>query len=114
MAWLDYLAYFAGGMFLANAVPHFVHGVSGKPFQSPFARPRGVGLSSSVVNMAWALANLVIVWLLLARVGSFDIRDLGDGTYRRRVGAYRIRFEPDWSTRIVSVLWVRRRTSTTY
>ena len=78
MAWLDYLAYFAGGMFLANAVPHFVHGVSGKPFQSPFARPRGVGLSSSVVNMAWALANLVIVWLLLARVGNFDIRDMGD------------------------------------
>jgi mRNA-degrading endonuclease RelE of RelBE toxin-antitoxin system len=43
-----------------------------------------------------------------------DIRDLGDGTYRRRVGAYRIRFEVDWDTRTVSVLWVRRRTSTTY
>jgi mRNA-degrading endonuclease RelE of RelBE toxin-antitoxin system len=43
-----------------------------------------------------------------------DIRDLGDGTYRRRVGAYRIRFEVDWATRVVSVLWIERRTSTTW
>ncbi|MBI4518761.1 MAG: hypothetical protein HY699_23445 [Deltaproteobacteria bacterium] len=43
-----------------------------------------------------------------------DIRDLGDGTYRRRVGAYRIRFDVAWNTRTVSVLWVRRRTSITY
>lgn len=78
MIWLYDLAYFAGGMFLVNAVPHFVHGVSGKPFQSPFARPRRIAQSSSVVNMAWALVNLVIAWLLLARVGSFDLRDLGD------------------------------------
>ena len=43
-----------------------------------------------------------------------DIRDLGDKTYRRRVGSYRVRFRVDWSTRLVSVLWVDRRTSTTY
>jgi len=78
MPWLDYLAYFVGGMFAANAVPHFVQGISGKPFQSPFARPRGAGQSSSVVNMVWALANLVLTWLLLVQVGSFDVRDLGD------------------------------------
>lgn len=77
MPWLDYLAWFAGGMFVANTVPHFVHGISGRRFQSPFARPRGSGLSGSVVNMAWALVNLVIAWLLLARVGSFDLRDPG-------------------------------------
>ncbi len=75
MPWLDYIAWFFGGAFLANAVPHFVHGVSGKPFQSPFARPRGVGQSSSMVNMAWALVNLVLAWLLLAKVGDFDLRD---------------------------------------
>ena len=78
MPWLDTLAYFFGGAFLANVVPHFVHGVSGKPFQSPFGKPPGVGLSSSTLNVAWALINLVIAWLLLARVGSFDIRDTGD------------------------------------
>lgn len=78
MLWPDYVAYFFGGAFFANTVPHFVAGVSGRPFQSPFAKPPGVGQSSSVVNMVWALANLVIAWLLLARVGSFDIRDFGD------------------------------------
>lgn len=46
MPWLGLLAYFFGGAFLANAVPHFVSGVMGMPFQSPFATPRGEGLSS--------------------------------------------------------------------
>jgi hypothetical protein len=32
--------------FLTNAVPHFVSGVMGYPFQSPFANPPGEGLSS--------------------------------------------------------------------
>jgi len=78
MPWLDDLAYGFGGAFLANAVPHFVAGISGRPFQSPFAKPPGVGLSSSTTNMVWALVNLIIAWLLLARVGSFDLRDPGD------------------------------------
>ena len=43
-----------------------------------------------------------------------DLRDLGDRTFRRRVGAYRIRFEVDMSTRVVTVLGVERRTSTTH
>jgi hypothetical protein len=33
-----------------------------------------VGLSSSVVNVAWGLFNLVIGYLLVCRVGSFDLR----------------------------------------
>src|SRR5579863_4937163 len=78
MAWLDYLSYFFGGAFLANAVPHFVAGVSGRPFQSPFARPPGQGLSSSTVNVAWALGNLVVGYVLVIRVGEFDLRDTGD------------------------------------
>ena len=50
MRWYHYVAYFFGGAFLANAVPHFVNGVSGRPFQSPFASPPGEGLSSSTVS----------------------------------------------------------------
>jgi hypothetical protein len=76
MSWVDGIAWFFGGAFLANTIPHLVNGVSGRPFQSPFAKPPGVGLSSSLVNVVWALVNLVIAWLLLAKVGSFDIRDL--------------------------------------
>jgi len=72
---LHLLSCFFGGAFLANAVPHFVSGVMGKPFQTPFARPRGEGLSSSLVNLLWGFANLVVSYVLLYRVGDFDLRD---------------------------------------
>ena len=39
MKWYHYVTAFFAGMFLANAVPHFVNGVSGNPFPSPFADP---------------------------------------------------------------------------
>ena len=74
MDWLHDLAYLFGGAFAANAVPHFVSGVMGRPFQSPFAKPPGEGLSSSTVNVLWGFANFVIAYLLLARVGNFDLR----------------------------------------
>jgi hypothetical protein len=37
MPWYAYVAYFFGGVFLVNAVPHFVSGVCGRRFPSPFA-----------------------------------------------------------------------------
>lgn len=74
MVWLHDLSYLVGGAVLANGVPHFVSGVMGRPFQSPFARPPGEGLSSSTVNVAWGFTNFVIAYLLIGRVGSFDIR----------------------------------------
>ena len=72
--WYHDVAYFFGGAFLANFVPHFVNGISGSPFQSPFAHPPGEGLSSSLVNVAWGFGNLVVAYLLLAKVGSFELR----------------------------------------
>ena len=74
MRWYHDVAYFFGGAFLCNVVPHFVAGVSGSPFQSPFASPPGEGLSSSTVNAAWGLANLIVAYLLLVRVGKFNVR----------------------------------------
>ena len=74
MNWLHDLAYVLGGAFLANAIPHFVSGMMGRPFQSPFAKPSGVGLSSSTVNVLWGFANFVLAYGLIARVGAFDIR----------------------------------------
>lgn len=55
-----YIACFFAGMFLTNVVPHFVHGISGDPFPTPFAKPPGKGLSSPTVNVVWALFNLVV------------------------------------------------------
>ncbi len=56
-------------MFLANSVPHFIHGISGDPFPTPFADPPGKGLSSPTVNVAWAFANIVAGYNL-ARAGN--------------------------------------------
>jgi hypothetical protein len=64
MNWYDYAACFFAGMFLANAVPHFVHGISGDPFPTPFAHPPGKGLSSPTVNVLWALFNLIVGYIL--------------------------------------------------
>ena len=74
MPWHHAAAYFLGGMFLANFVPHFVAGVSGRRFHSPFAKPPFRGLSSPVVNILWGLFNLAVAYTLLVVVGSFELR----------------------------------------
>ena len=74
MRWYHFIAYFFGGAFLMNSVPHLVAGVSGSPFQSPFASPPGQGLSSSTVNVLWAAFNLSMAYLLLLRTGNFELR----------------------------------------
>lgn len=73
MPWLSYVAYFFGGCFFGNAIPHFVSGMMGRAFQSPFASPPGQGLSTSTVNVVWGFVNLVIAYFLILRVGSFDL-----------------------------------------
>jgi hypothetical protein len=65
MPWYFYVLEFLGGAFLANGVPHFVQGVSGAPFQSPFASPPGIGESSPLSNVLWGFGNLVAGVLLL-------------------------------------------------
>lgn len=72
--WYHYVSYFFGGAFLANTIPHFVNGISGRPFQSPFASPPGQGLSPALINVLWGFLNLVVGYLLVARVGTFEIR----------------------------------------
>ncbi len=74
MQYAYYAAYFFGGAFLANMVPHYVSGVMGRAFQSPFASPPGKGLSSASVNVLWGFSNLAIAYILLARVGDFEFR----------------------------------------
>ena len=52
-------------MFLANGVPHFIQGISGNKFPTPFSKPPGRGLSSPLVNALWGLFNFLIGYLLL-------------------------------------------------
>lgn len=75
MPWLHYVSYFFGGVFLVNAIPHFVSGTTGHAFQSPFAKPSGVGLSTSMVNVLWGAFNIVVAYLLICQVGDFDLSD---------------------------------------
>jgi len=74
MRWYHHIAYFFGGAFLTNAIPHFVSGITGQAFQSPFASPPGQGLSSAMVNVLWGFFNLVVGYWLVCRVGNFELR----------------------------------------
>ena len=78
MRWYVYVAYFFGGGFLVNALPHFINGLSGRPFPTPFASPPGQGESPALVNVLWAALNLVIAYLLISRVGVFQLRRTRD------------------------------------
>lgn len=78
MSWPHLIAWFFGGVFLANAIPHWTAGAMGRPFQSPFAKPPGEGFSSSTINVLWGGFNLAVAYPLLVRVGDFDIRNLAD------------------------------------
>ena len=74
--WYVYTAWFLAGVFLVNAIPHFVSGVQGRPFPSPFSSPPGRGESTSTSNVMWGAVNAAIGYLLLFRVGSFDLHRL--------------------------------------
>jgi hypothetical protein len=65
LPWYIYLLQFVSGLFLANGVPHFVQGICGHWFQTPFATPRGIGESSPLVNVLWGFFNLALGFALL-------------------------------------------------
>jgi hypothetical protein len=71
--WYHGVAYFFAGAFLTNAVPHFTNGISGRPFPSPFSSPPGQGLSPAWVNVLWGSFNLAVGYLLVYRVGGFQL-----------------------------------------
>jgi hypothetical protein len=64
MKWFNYIACFFAGLFIANFIPHFIQGISGNSFPSPFSNPPGKGLSSPTVNVYWGLTNLIVGYLL--------------------------------------------------
>ncbi|WP_321909999.1 MULTISPECIES: hypothetical protein [unclassified Paraburkholderia] len=57
---MPYVWLFFAGAFFCNAVPHLASGLQGLPFPTPFARPRGRGDSSPVVNVVWGFVNIAI------------------------------------------------------
>lgn len=66
---MNYLALFFAGAFLCNCIPHLACGLMGDRFPTPFAKPRGIGLSSPLLNFIWGCSNGMWGGLLLARHG---------------------------------------------
>lgn len=61
------IALFFVGALLCNGIPHLVAGLQGSRFPTPFAKPRGVGESSPLINFIWGFANLLTGLTILAR-----------------------------------------------
>jgi len=63
---MSFIALFFAGAFLLNAIPHLAAGTMGQEMPTPFAKPRGIGFSSPLVNFLWGALNLVVGVVLLA------------------------------------------------
>jgi len=73
LPWIAYIAHFIAAAFLTDGIPHFVNGVSGRPFRTPFAK-----LGSPTANVVWGWVNFLIAFLLFANIGPLYIGSLGD------------------------------------
>ena len=73
MSWYAYLVYFFAGGFLVNGIPHFIHGISGKEFRTPFSKPMATGTSSPVLNIVWGVVNFLVGYALVFSVGQFRL-----------------------------------------
>jgi hypothetical protein len=63
--WYHYLAAFFAGVFLANFIPHFVHGVSGLSFPTIFSSFNREKSSPPPFNIFYACLNLLLGYILL-------------------------------------------------
>jgi hypothetical protein len=63
---------FLAGLLICNAVPHLAAGLRGEAFPTPFAKPRGVGLSTPLVNVVWGWINLFLGLAIMPRLVLFS------------------------------------------
>jgi hypothetical protein len=67
--WWFYLLAILAAALVANGIPHFVQGISGKTFPTPFSGGPGT-LDSAARNVLWGSANLIagglLLWLIRA------------------------------------------------
>jgi len=64
---MNYVMLFTAGALLCNGLPHLLAGLQGMPFPTPFAKPRGVGLSPPLVNYAWGAACFLLGGFIFTR-----------------------------------------------
>ncbi len=57
---------FLAGLFCANGIPHFVHGISGENFHNPSLHRFFRAVPSPLFNVIWGLLNFGLSLLLLS------------------------------------------------
>lgn len=62
---LEIVALFLAGLFCANGIPHFIHGISGKDFHNPSLHRFVPTVPSPLFNVIWGLLNFCLVIFLL-------------------------------------------------
>ena len=61
---MGYLLSFFSGLLLANGIPHFVNGISGKEFHNPSLHRVFPNVPSPLFNVIWGLLNFVVAGIL--------------------------------------------------
>ena len=61
-----HITIFFAGVLLCNSVPHIAAGLRGEAFPTPFAKPRGRGPSSPLINFYWGMFNLLLGAFLIS------------------------------------------------
>jgi hypothetical protein len=70
--WWFYLVAILAALLVVNGIPHFISGLSGKQFPTPFSGGPGT-LDSAVRNVLWGAGNLIVggflLWLIRDGLG---------------------------------------------
>jgi hypothetical protein len=74
MSWIHHFAWFFGGAFLVNALPHLIGGMTGSAFQTPFIQTCARWRVGPMLNLVWGWFNFAVAYLLIDWVGTFDLR----------------------------------------
>jgi hypothetical protein len=70
---------FLAGLLLANGIPHFVNGISGREFHNPSLHRFVPSVPSPLFNVIWGLLNFGVVIFLLTVAHVLTIPLSGDG-----------------------------------
>src|SRR5512145_161572 len=68
------MALFLAGLFLANGIPHFVNGISGRNFHNPFLHRFMPTVPSPLFNVIWGLLNFCLVIFILTRIEGLNFQ----------------------------------------
>ena len=70
---MDSLFLFLSGLFLANGIPHFIHGIAGREFHSPSLHRVFPKVPSALFNTVWGLLNLALSLFLGTSVPKWEV-----------------------------------------